>query len=78
MRRLEDYLVEKLSKDPEFAAAFWEAENQQPIAAEIEELSSHRPPRLTFVQIMALPTAAHGATPSYERPPLRVIQTSAN
>ena len=84
MHRLEDYLVEKL-KDPEFAAAFWEAEAEHPIftMTELDHLQDNpthrqRAPHLTFAEIMALPPAEHRTPAEYNRPMLRVIRTSAN
>lgn len=75
MHRLEDYLVEKL-KDPEFAAAFWEAEAEHPIATEVDQIQKN--PRLSFAEIMALPPVNRCTPTEYERPLLRVIRTSAN
>lgn len=79
MHRLEEYLREKL-KDPEFAAAFWEAEAEHPLISvtNAETFTQHGIPRLSYTQLMLLPPAAHHTSTVYERPLLRVVRTSAN
>jgi hypothetical protein len=77
MRRLEEYLREKL-KDPEFAAAFWEAEAQHPLISNPETFPELSAPHLSYAGLMLLPPAEHHTPTVYERPSLRVIRTSAN
>lgn len=59
MRRLEAFLVEKLN-DPEFAAAYWQAESEHPIQAAIDSARNFPMPpipHLTLHELLALPTA---------------------